>query len=303
MTSKSETSARKTTSETEVKFVKEMTKIELGFLGFKVFLYTWVGGAYLLLFLATFGFSQLQEPIILYGLWFSIPILFTILAFRRNHILRNGFKKPDSHRKYLDFAYGWRILVPVLTFLVMFYYFVYGFYDPRFFMLSFVTFFFFIALYMIFDGPLTQEGEIVILFELLSFSLNNFHEAQQYWKRIARKIERMLRAGNIQLSNKDLVYRFSEKLLTTDDDVSNDLTCIRDWMLGRRRSCFEALSHISSEIKLVPRQKSIFLDWILKNPDKMVKYVFAGFLVTIALALKPDSINSILTYLRSLFGV
>jgi hypothetical protein len=74
-------------------------------------------------------------------------------------------------------------------------------------------------------------------------------------------------------------------------------------MLGRRRSCFEALSHISSEIKLVPRQKSIFLDWVLKNPDKTVKYVFAGFLVTIALALKPDSINSILTYLRSLFGV
>jgi hypothetical protein len=182
----------------------------------------------------------------------------------------------------------------------MFYYSVYGFYDRRYFMLPFFTFFSFTAIYMIFDGPLTQEGEIAILFEMLSSPLNNFHEAQQYWKRIAKKIESMLRAGNIELSSKDLVYSFSKKLLETSDDISNDLLSIRDWMLGRRRSCFEAIKHINNEINLVPCKRNVFLDWVLTSPDAIMKYVFAGILIVIVLAISPNSISSILNFLRSL---
>jgi hypothetical protein len=181
----------------------------------------------------------------------------------------------------------------------MFYYIVYGFHDPRYFMLPLVVFFFFTAIYMIFDSPLTQEGEIVILFEMLSSHLSNFHEATQYWKKIAKKIENMLRAGSIQPSSKDLAYYFSKKLLETNDDISNDLLSIREWMLGRQRSFLEAIEHINPEIKLVPCEKNIYLDWILKNPDKMIKYI--AILIAVLAALSP-TLSSVLNYLRSVFG-
>jgi len=300
VTSNKRTNAQTTESEPEITYVRELTITELVGLGLRVFLYTWFGMAFLLLFMAMFGFPLLQNTLVLYVFWFSVPILFMIPVSQRNRLFRNGFKKPDSHRRYLRFTYVWRIFVPVSTFAVMFYYIVYGFHDSRYFVLPLVVFFFFTAVYMIFDDPLTQEGEIAILFEMLSSTLDNFHEAIQYWKRIAKRIESMLRAGNIQLSSKDLVYSFSKKLLETNDDISNDLLSIRDWMLGRRRSYFEAIRHINREIKLVPRQRNILLDWILKNPDTTIKY--AGLLIAVFAALSP-TLSVVLNYLHSVFGI
>jgi hypothetical protein len=296
-----ETAESELERELEIRYVRELTISELVFLAFRVFVYTFVGGVFVLLYLVMLGFP-LQNPWIFYGLWFIPIIPFMILALGRNHILRNGFKKPNSHRKYLQFSYFWRKAVPILTVLVMFYYVVYGFHDPKYFTFPLIIFFFFTAVYMIFDGILTQEGEIAILFEMLSFSLNNFHEAIQYWKRIAKRIERMLRAGNIQLSSKDLVYYFSKKLLETNDNLSNDLVSIRDWMLGGHRSCFEAIKHINRETKLVPCKRNAFLEWVLTSPDIIMKYVFAGVLIGIVLAINPNSISSILNYFRSFAG-
>jgi hypothetical protein len=263
----------------------------------KVFLYTWIGVTFLLLFMSMFGFSLPQNTLFIYGFMFLIPILFMILALFRNRIFRRGFKRPESHRKYLQFTYGWRILVPFSTFTLMFYYSIYGFHDPRYFMIPFVVFFFFTAVYMIFDGPLTKQGEIVILFEMLSPLLNNFHEAQRYWERIAKKLEQMLNAGNIGLTSKDLVYYFSKKLLETTDDISTDLVSIRDWMLGRRRSCFEALQHINPEIKLAPCKRNVFIESILAHPDVMIKYIFAAILIAIFLVSNPDFVTTLLKYL------
>lgn len=299
MTSNKGTNAQTTESEPEITYVRELTITELVGLGLRVFLYTWFGMAFLLLFMAMFGFALLQNTLVLYGFWFFVPIIFVILVSQRNRLFRNGFKRPDSHRKYLQFTYIWPTLVLVSTIAAMFYYIVYGFHDPRYFVIPLVVFFFFLAAYIIFDEPLTQEGEIAILFEMLSSYSNNFHEAQQYWKRIAKKVESMLRAGNIQLSSKDLVYSFSKKLLETNDDISNDLLSVRNWMLGRQRSCFEAIKHINSEVKLVPRQRNILLDWILKNPDKTIKYV--GLLIAVFAALSP-TLGVVLNYLHSVFG-
>lgn len=300
MTSNRRTNVETTESELEIRYVRELTITELVGLGLRVFLYTWIGMTFLLLFVTMFGFPLLQNTLFFYGFWFLVPILFVILVSQRNRLFRNGFKKPDSHRRYLRFTYVWRVFVPVSTFAVMFYYIVYGFHDPRYFVLPLVVFFFFMAVYMIFDEPLTQEGEIAILFEMLSSTIDNFHEAIQYWKKIARRLESMLREGNIQLSSKDLVYSFSKKLLETNDNLSNDLLSIRDWMLGRRRSCFEGIKHINREIRLVPRQRNILLDWILKNPDKTIKY--AGLLIAVFAALSP-TLSVVLNYLRSVFGI
>jgi len=184
----------------------------------------------------------------------------------------------------------------------MFFYFVYGFHDPRYFILPLIVFLFMVPLFMILDRPLTEEGEISILFEMLSHPINNFHEALQYWKKLAKKIEKRFKAGNIQLSHKDLVNNFSKTLLEKNEDISNDLTSIRDWMLGRSRTCLEGLRHIYPEIKLLPCEKNVLLDWLLKNPEATLNYFFKGILIAVVVALtviglNPNLIGDILKYL------
>lgn len=307
MPSDSKAKAQTTEEEPKIKFVQEKTTLGRVVLGLTVSLYTWFGGAFLLLFLILVYPPISENPAVFYGIWYSLPIVFFLVALGRNRILLRRLKK-KGHRDYLDFAYIWGKLVLILTFILVVFYFILGFNDPKFYMLSGFSFFFFIALYMIFNDPLTKEGEIVILFELLSHPITNFHEALKYWKKLAEKIESMLRVGNIQLSNresnKDLVYYFSKKLLETTDDISNDLLSVREWMLGRQRSCLEAIRHIGnsdnkkSDIQLVPCQKNVFIAWFLKNPDVMTKYVFNGLLIVILIVLSPDLIGGILSYLQ-----
>jgi hypothetical protein len=287
--------------EPKVILIRVLTKSELFFLGFKVFFYTWIGSTFLLLALASYGIAlplnTALDQIIFYAVWFLIPILSLIPVARRNHFFKKAIEKPNSHRKILKFHYSWKILVPILTGLLMFYYFVYGFHDVRYFMVTIPVFFFFSALYMIFENPLTQEGEIYILFELLSSPITNFHEAVKNWERLAGKIEKMLRFGEIQVSSKDFVHNFSKSLLENTGDFSNDLISIRDWMLGRTRSCFEGLKHIYPEIKLTPCKKNFFIDWGYQNPEKVLKYGFTGFLILAVIIFSPDSLSSILKYL------
>lgn len=307
MKSNSENTAQTDKSESEVKFVKEKTTLGRIVLGLTVSLYTWFGGAFLLLFLILWYPPISENPIIFNGIWYSFPIAFFIVALGRNRILLRRLKK-KGHRDYLDFAYIWDKLVYILTFIVVVSYIVLGFNDPKYFMLSGFSLLFFIALHMIFSDPLTEEGEISILFELLSHPIEDFHEALKYWKKLAEKIEKMLKVGNIQIankeSNKDLVYYFSKKLLETTDDISNDLLSIKEWMLGKQRSCWEAIRNIGksdnedSDIKLVPIQANVFIAWILKNPDVMIKYAFYGVLAIISIVFSPELIDSIRSLLN-----
>jgi len=178
-------------------------------------------------------------------------------------------------------------------FIPVVFYFI-GLKDPKFATLSLFSFCFFISLYMIFENSLTEEGEITILFELLSTSINNFHDALKYWEKLAKKIERMLREANIQLSSKDLLYHFGKRLLETTDDISNDLLGIREWMLGRERSCFNGLQGLNPKIELEKCKRNFILEWFYQNPDKLVKYGVASIIFVIVVAFNPNSITTIL---------
>lgn len=297
-----ETNTHSNENKPDIDFVRVLTKSELFSLSVEVFIYGWMGGIFLSLFIVMFVPSIFSAPFMLYLIWFSVPIALVIALLRRNHFLTSRFNE-KMHRYYLEFTYRWRILVPLVTFMLMFYYFVYGFSDPRYFTLSIVLFLFMEPIFKILDRPLTEEGEIFILFEMLAHPIENFHEAVEYWKKLAKKIEKMFKAGNIQLSRKDLVYNFSKTLLEKNEDISNDLTSIRDWMLGRARTCLEGLRHIYPEIKLLPCEKNVFLDWLLKNPETTLNYFFKGILIAVAVALtviglNPNLIGDILKYLH-----
>ncbi|HML02654.1 MAG TPA: hypothetical protein VK487_04690 [Candidatus Bathyarchaeia archaeon] len=171
--------------------------------------------------------------------------------------------------------------------------------------MSIAVFLFMVPLFLIFDRPLTEEGEITILFEMLSSSINNFHEAQRYWRRLAKRIEELFEFGNIRLSRKDLIYNFSWTFLEGNRDLSNDLISIREWMLGRTRTCLEALRNIYPKIELLPCERNIFLDWLLKNPEETLNFVFKIIVIAVAVVLtivglNPSIIGEILKYLHPL---
>lgn len=302
MPSENETNTHSNENKPEIKLVRVLTKSELFFLAFEVFIYGWTGGIFLSLFIVMIAPWVFSAPFVLYLIWFSFPIAFIIALLRRNHLLTSHFDE-KRHRYYLEFTYRWRILIPVITFFLMLYYVVYGFHDSRYFTLSIVVFLFMVPIFKILDKPLTEEGEISILFEMLSHPIDNFHEALRYWKKLAKKIEQMFKAGNIQLSRKDLVYNFSKTLLEKNEDISNDLTSIRNWMLGRARTCLEGLRHIYPKIRLLPSEKNVFLDWLLKNPEATLNWFFKGILIAAAvtltvIGLNPKLIGDILTYLN-----
>lgn len=304
MTSDNKIKIQTTEGEPTVTFVRQLTKPELISLGTQVFFYGLTCGIFLSLFVVITAPWVLIAPFVLYFIWFALPVLLIVALLSRNHFLTSHFNE-KRHGSYLEFGYRWRILVPVLTFLLVFYYSVFGFafHDPKYFALSITVLLFMIPLFLIYDKPLTEEGEITILFEMLSSSISNFHEAQQYWKRLAKKIEKLFKAGNVQVLRKDLIYNFSMTLLEGNEDISDDLTGIREWMLGRARTCLKELSYVCPKTNLRPCEENIFIDWFLKNPEVTLNYIFKGVIITVVivltiLSLNPNLIGEILKYLH-----
>lgn len=297
MKSTNETKTDSNENKPNIEFVRILTKSELGSLAIECLIYGWAGGIFLAIFFAMANPQFFSTPFLLYLVWFLFPLLFIIALLRRNQFLVSHFNE-KNHRKFLEFTYRWRTLIPVLTGSLILYYIVYGFYDAKFFMIPFVVFLYMVPIFRILDRPLTEEGEIFILFEMLTSTTNNYNESIEYWKRLAKKIEKMFRVGEISVARKDLVYYFSIKLLKTNEDISNDLECIRDWMLGRRRSCFEAITHIIPKERFIQEEKvplSLF-----KNSDKVLRSIIAGILILAIIFLIPTSID---TFLKTFFAV
>jgi hypothetical protein len=296
VTADSKTDAQTTKSQSEIKFVKEKGKIDLFVSAMIIGFYGWFSGIFLSIYLIALYPPISEQAIAVYVIWFSLPIALAIVAFYRNKLLRRSLEK-NGHERYLHLAYDWRKMVFILTAILIILYYIMGLQDSKFTTLSFFSFFFLMSLYMIFENPLTEEGEITILFELLEPPITNFHNAREYWEKVARKIQDKMRRANIQLSSKDLVFHFSKNLLVTNGDISNDLISIRDWLLGRQRSCFDGLWRLNQKIKLEQCKRNFMLEWFYQNPDKLVKYGFAVIVLGIAIAVAPSTITTILQYL------
>jgi hypothetical protein len=293
------TKAQATEREPEAIFVNEKSRFERFILVSLAFIFGWACGVFLVLFMILQYPPIANYPILINVVWYLIPILLAVTAWRRNKILSNMLKN-RGHRYFLNFAYVWGKLVLVMTPVLMGFYFIAGISDIKFVNLALLSFFLLSTLYMIFNDPLTERGEIILLFEMLKQPTENFQDAARYWKKLAHKIENMLREGNVAIKGRgagmDLVHYFSKKILETDEDISDDLQCIKEWMLGTRKSCFEGLWGLSHEIEFVPCPKNTYLDWALKNPDVTVKYAFYGVLAIISIIFSPTLLNELLSH-------
>ena len=227
--------------------------IEYFLLGFQLSVYGFISGIFVNLFIGSSGlpYSLVSaNPYGFYAICLAFPIILLFLLFYRNRFFI-GHINQKSSSGFIYFSHWWRRAIPVSTVFLMCYYFFYAFtQDYRFFTIPFVVLFFMLAIFEIFDNPLTEEGEIYILVQSMISNSNNFEKVEFFWKKIAKRIEKKLRIGEIRVSRSDLVYYFSKRLLQTNDDLTNDLISIRNWLLGNQRSCYEALTHIIPKNKM-----------------------------------------------------
>jgi hypothetical protein len=291
---------------TKVQFVRKYTKFDILVSELIVIPYALVGGTFfVLLFLLTFPTNNFGIFLIL---WLFFPILLAIVALYRNRILERVFRR-ISHYGYLQFASTWQIF-PFFVVAISFFWGLYTFHDPRYFLLSLTFLFLCIPLYFIFDSPLTYEGRVQILFEELFSSLNNYPERQPYWKKISKIIERLLKIGNIQISSNDLIFHFNKKLLETNDDISDNLRRIQAWMLGTQRTCLDSIKNIFPEIKIEPYTKISFLRRVLENPTPiqagLIKFfaslVCLTIILIIVLIIHPELLGDFLKLLLGFVG-
>ena len=244
------------------------------------------------------------------ALWLVFPILLTIVAVRRNHILEWIFKR-ISHEGYLQFAFVWKTF-PLFIFVISFYLWLNSLRYPTYLLFSLTFLFLFMPLYFIFEHPLSYEGEVQILFEGLFSSLDNFHKRQYYMREISKIIENLLKIGNIQVSSSDLIYHLNKKLLETNEDISNDLRDIQAWMLGRQRTCLDSLKRIVPDIEIKPcTKKGSFLEraWENLTPTQasligsLIKFFALLAILLIVLLVRPETINQAINLAKGLLGM
>lgn len=288
----------------EVQFVRKSTKLDIITLELIVLPSALLGGAFFaLLVLLNFRTMNLFSLLLL---WLFFPILLAIMALCRNYILEWVFRK-ISHESYLQFAIFWQIMFPILVIAISF---LLWFIAPRdpIYLLSLLTFLFVsMALYFIFERPLSHDGMVQVLFEGLFSSLDNFPRRQYYLKKISKIIENLLKMGNIQVSSGDLIYHINKKLLETDEDVSNDLENVRAWMLGRQRTCLDSLKKIIPDIRIEPPMKDSFFRRVLENPTPiqadLIKFFVILIVLLTVLLVHPELISQAINLAKGLLGL
>jgi hypothetical protein len=235
------------------KFIRKLKAIEYFLLGFQLSIYGFISGIFVNIFIGLSGspYSEVSaNPYAFYAICLAIPALLLFLLFYRNRFFITRINKKSSSG-FIYFSHWWRRGIPVATAFLMLYYFFYAYTrDFKFYIIPFVVFFIMLAIFDIFDKPLTEDGETYILIDSAIQNLSNFKKIYFFWKKVAKKIEQELMVGEVKVSRSDLIYYFSKKLLETNYDLSRDLIAIRDWLLGDQRSCYEALIHIVPKNKM-----------------------------------------------------
>lgn len=273
------------------KFVRKLEVLDYFFLGTQLFLYGLIVGVFVNLIIASFGMPYLQvpsNPLAFWAICAVFPAILLGLLFYRNRFF---VKRINQQRagNFIYFTHWWHRAIPILTaFLVGYFVFVALSQDIKYVTISVVTFFILFGVYQIFDNPLTNDGEIYVLVDSMISNGNNFKKVQFFWKKLTPKIENQLNEGAFQVSNEDLNLHFSEKFFKTKYDFTADLVCIRDWLLGKQRSCYDSLAHIvpKSKIRQISPNKRVRKsnnDLANKFRDNWkLAFEIAGFIASIA---------------------
>jgi len=161
--------------------------------------------------------------------------------------------------------------------------------------------------YYLFKFDVTSEEEIIILFENLLSNLDHFSRRNVFWRKISKKIEEVLKTGNIEVSKDDLIYYFNDKRWETNSNITNQLRDIELWLLDKRRTCFDSIRQIVPVVCFQPIKRKPLLKNIALEPTsaqveiiKVLGYVIVAVLLIVLIIVHPDLGNQIINHLPSL---
>lgn len=275
-------------------FIRKLKTIEYFLVGFQLFAYGFIAGIFVNLFIGLSGLPYSEFSANLFGFYaicFAIPIVLLSLLFNRNRFFISHINRRTSSG-YVYFSYYWRIAIPSFTAVLMLYYFFYAFTrDIRFFTMPFAILYIMLSIFLVFDNPLTEDGQTYILVDSAIDNIGNFRKVMFFWKGIAKKIEQELRIGEYNVSRYDLIFYFTQKLLETDNDLTNDLISFRNWLLGNQRSCYEALTHILPKNKI--KRQTGFLE-----SNKLSNRLKRNWKIALEVSSFAASIATIITLVR-----
>lgn len=229
-----------------------------------------------------------------YAILWGIVVFVIGLALFRNIILRFIFRK-ISHSNFQSLiGLGRQVSYSVVILWGLL--FVLGLLTTNSTLLavSFGLFFMWLPIYFIFSGPLTDAGEIGLLFELLRANMDNFEERQPYLTIVSRKVENQFKLGNIKVPQNEFVYYFNMELLK-GTDVKEDLKSIESWIVDKKTPCFNSLKKIYPESELKPWRRIPLSRQFVENPElrKYILIVIALFLFALSPILQSGIIGLI----------
>jgi hypothetical protein len=230
-----------------------------------------------------------------------LMIVAVVLALSRNIILHFIFGKM-LHSRFLKLVYYGRrvhyiLIISGFSFLII----SFLINNVRLLSFSFGLLFTWMIMFFTFSEPLTYTGEIRLLFELLYANLDDFQDRQPYLRAISRKLEDMLKLGNIKVPHNEFVYYTNMELLE-GTDIRNDLRNIEAWMVGEDNLNFESLSNIYPESELEPWRRISLSRQLAENPT-IIRYAFYMVIIIILVAISPELRSEILRLLSKLLGI
>jgi len=122
---------------------------------------------------------------------------------------------------------------------------------------------------------LTQLGITKIAFEQLYSNINDFSRRQRWFKETFKKLESILREGNIKVSHNDLLYYANLKLMQSPNPEFT-IKKIEDWILSKRRddTIFNTIRTFLPATKIQPVEKASLTTQLSRIPTERILHIF-----------------------------
>ena len=218
-------------------------------------------------------------------------IIISIMTLARNIIIKFIFNKVARSTFWSMLTYGRIINCAIAVACLLL--FIIGIFNTTFLATSFVLFFLYAPWVLIFSDPLTDEAKIIIPFELLFSSLNQFIQRQRWLKIVVKKFADTLKEGNIKIPSSDLLFYFNSELLKSTN-IADKLRNIEAWLLGKEILHFETFCDVKDKFEIY--RKHVFLKKTLTNPT-VLKVIIVLVVLVITFGTHPEIIKDLFPYL------
>jgi len=145
-----------------------------------------------------------------------------------------------------------------------------------------------VPLETMFSETPTEKGKIRIEFEQVFINLDDFSKRQKWITKAFKRLEYLLREGNIKVSHDKMVYRTN--LLMESDDTEGNLRNIERWILSQQRddSILVYVREILPEDEIKSIERIPLRRYFTLIPEEYIKWIVLGIIVIVIALVNPE---------------